>query len=326
MFYNLRRVLNQRLGKALYTIDPRTLREALARIGLRRGMTVVVHSQLSRLGYVQGGPSMVIDTLMETVGSEGCIVMPTYPTRNAGAVYLEEGHVFDVNKTPSAVGVLTEVFRTWPGVQRSLHPTNPVSAWGKDAGKIIEGHELSLTPYGDEAPYGRLARMEDSYNLMLETPVLSLLHHLQERVDFPNYTLDGVREVPVVDSEGRRRTVRTKVMRPRLPYYIAIPPWKGGDHDWAILHDFALMFPRTREREVRKLYRLGGYPQILNRRARLTAAGCLTSTKLGRGEIGMVRIKPFLDILIPELRELIERFRPYYDIARLQAEKLPRYS
>jgi hypothetical protein len=40
----------------------------------------------------------------------------------------------------------------------------------------------------------------------------------------------------------------------------------------------------------------------------------------------MVRIKPFLDILIPELRELIERFRPYYDIARLQAEKLPRYS
>jgi hypothetical protein len=113
--------------------------------------------------------------------------------------------------------------------------------------------------------------MDDSYNLMIETSVLSLLHHLQERVDFPNYTLDGVREVNVIDDAGNPRTVATKVMRPRLPYYIAIPSADAHDHEWAILHDFALMFPKTREREVEKLYRLKGYLPILERRKHLTA-------------------------------------------------------
>jgi aminoglycoside 3-N-acetyltransferase len=326
MFYTLRRNLNRRLAKALYSIDRRKLRDALASIGVARGMTVVVHSQLSQLGYVAGGPAMIIETLMETVTDSGCILMPTYPTRGSTAAYLDEGHAFDVRNTPSTVGALTEVFRTWPGVKRSLHPTNPVAAWGKHADWLLAGHERSLTPYGDDTPYGRLARMDDSYNLMMETPVLSLLHHLQERVNFPNYTLDETREVRVIDTAGATRTVTTKVMRQRLPYYIAIPSQGGGDHDWAILHDFALIFPRSRERMVRQLYRLGGYPPALERRAQLTSAGHLKATKLGRGEIGLLRIKPFLDTLIPELRALLDRFRGCYELSRLEAEDLPRYT
>jgi hypothetical protein len=201
-----------------------------------------------------------------------------------------------------------------------------MTAWGRHADRLLEGHERSLTPYGDETPFGRMARMDDAYNLLLETSVLSLLHHMQERVGFPNYTIEGVRELTVVDHDGNRRTVQTKVMRRRLPYYIAIPPEGAGDHDWAILHDFALMFPKSREREVARLYRLRGYPPIHSRRAKLAEAGILTSTRVGKGEIGMVRMKPFLDVLSPELTDLIVRFRPCYELARLEAEELPVYS
>jgi aminoglycoside N3'-acetyltransferase len=324
--HNIRRAINRHVNRAVYSVDKPTLKSAFSRIGIGKGMTVVVHSQLSRLGHIAGGPAMVVETLMEAVTEDGCIVMPTYPSRGSMAAYLDAGFVFDVRNTPSAVGALTETFRTWPGVKRSHHPTNPVAAWGKHAEALLHGHELSLTPYGDETPYGRLARMDDSYNLMMETPVLSLLHHLQERVNFPNYTLDGVREASFIDSSGAHRTVTTTVMRPGLPYYIAIPPQAHGHHDWALLHDFALMFPASREREVRRLYRLMGYPPIWQRRAQLTKAQCLQATRLGKGEIGIVRIKQFLQILIPELDELIERFRPCYELSRLATEELPRYT
>lgn len=326
MLYNFRRAISRKISKTFYSIDRRKLVEAFARLGLRKGMTVCVHSALSRLGHIDGGPAAVIQALMETVTEDGCIVMPSYATLDSVAVYLDQGRVFDVRKTPSAAGALTELFRTWPGVKRSLHPTNAMAAWGKHADMLLAGHELSLTPYGDETPFGRLARMEDSYILMLETCVLSLLHHLQERVDFPNYVLDGIRDVTVIDANGAKRVVRTKAMRQRIPYYIAIPPQDGPGNDWALLHDFALLFPKTREQEVRRLYRLGGYPQIFERRAQLTEAGCLAATRLGMGEIGLLHVKPFLDIEIPEFAAILARYRSCYDLAFLETAQLPRYT
>lgn len=327
MFYRLRRRARSEIARALYSIDRGKLVDAFSRVGLRPGMTVCVHSAMSRLGYLEGGPAAIIEALIETVGPDGCIVMPTYPSAGSVLDYLDSGEPFNVRTTKSAVGSLTEVFRNWPGVKRSLHPTNPVATWGKGGEALIESHELSPTPYGDETPYGRMARMDNSYNLMMETSVLSLLHHMQERVDFPNYALPGEREATVIDYEGNARTVTTKVMRPRIPYYIAIPSQDGRGVEWAILHDFALVFPKSREREVREMgYRMTGYSPIRNRRTQLEAAGCLNHTKLGKGEIGLLRIKPFLEILIPELEELIERYRPYYALEKLEAADLPRYS
>jgi hypothetical protein len=40
----------------------------------------------------------------------------------------------------------------------------------------------------------------------------------------------------------------------------------------------------------------------------------------------MVRMEPFLDVLIPELSELLARFRSCYELARLEAENLPLYT
>jgi len=254
--------------------------------------------------------------------------MPSYPTLGSMAKYLDANPVFDVRQTPSKVGSLTELFRTSPGTLRSAHPTNPLAAWGDGAEALLRDHEKSPTPYGDETPFGRLARMETSYILMIETPILSLLHHLQERVNFPNYLLPGEREATIIDWKGHRRIVRTRLLRPKIPYYIAIPPQGGhGEPDWAILHDFALIATRTREREIHRMkYRLGGWPPIAERRATLSKAGHFASTRLGKGEIALVRVKPFLETVAPELEALIERFRPYYELERLERTELPTYT
>jgi aminoglycoside 3-N-acetyltransferase len=324
MFYRLRRKLNRYRDEFLYRITHKSLLAALRRVGVEPGMTICVHSAMSRMGHFDGGPQMVIETLMEAVGTSGTVLMPSFPMSGTMVGWLDSGEVFDVRNTPSKVGTLTEVFRKTAGVQRSLHPTNPVAGSGRSAAEILRGHEKSLTPYGNETPYGRLSARNDGYVLMLSTYLLSILHHLQERVDFPNLYLPGERDVACIDGDGNRKVMRTRVMRPRVPYYIAIPGARGGEPDWAILHDYALPFPATRYQELEADgYKFEGYPAIYRRREELTAAGMLKTTRLGKSEIGLARAKPMMEKYERELGELIERYRPYYDADAIAARNLP---
>ena len=56
--------------------------DAFKKLGMQQGMTVMVHSSLSSLGYVCGGAQTVIRALLETVTREGTIVMATESWKN----------------------------------------------------------------------------------------------------------------------------------------------------------------------------------------------------------------------------------------------------
>lgn len=50
---------------------------ALEQIGVNKWQTIMVHTSLSSLGFVCGGAQIVIEALLESVGDEGTILMPT---------------------------------------------------------------------------------------------------------------------------------------------------------------------------------------------------------------------------------------------------------
>ena len=81
----------------------------LKELGLKQGDTVLVHSSLSSFGYVDGGADTVIDALLETVGKEGTVLVPTL----TGSEHLsaENPPVFDVRNTPCWTGKIPETFR-----------------------------------------------------------------------------------------------------------------------------------------------------------------------------------------------------------------------
>ena len=320
----LRRKGAVRFNKIFHRINRDRAIAAFKSVGVERGMTVCVHSALSQLGYVVGGPATIIEALMETVGSDGCILMPSFPMSGTIEQYLDEGKPFDVRNSPSRVGMITEIFRRHPDATRSLHPTNPLAGWGRGAEGYLRDHEKSLTPYGHDTPYGRLAKSDDAFILMLETHVHSYLLHLQERSDMPNFYLPETREASYIDWDGNLKTMQTTVMRTKVPYFIAIPPTCGDEPDWAKIQDFTLMFPRKRARRVyRAGYRFRGYPQIHRRREELVELGALNVGRLGKGEIGLLSAKKFVQRYEPELRELIARYRNFYDPERIAARNLP---
>lgn len=322
--WRFKRWLKREINRRFFCLDQAKILVALEAVGVKPGMAVCVHSALSRLGHIDGGPDTLINALMEAVGPDGALLMPSFSTAGSMVDWLDEGNVFDVRNTPSRVGLLTEVFRRREGVTRSLHPTSSLAGWGARAETFLLGHENSETPYGPETPYGLLAADDDGYILMMETYIHSLLHHIQERVEFPNMYLPDERSATIIDWEGNTRTVRTRAMRPRIPYFVAIPSLRAAEPDWAILHDFTLVFPRARRREIRKMdYRFDGYPVLYQRRDQLVKKGVLKVARLGRGEIGLLHVKSYLEYIEPEFRDLLKRFQPCYDVDRIAAMNLP---
>ena len=146
-------------------VTEQALRADLRALGLRSGMTVLVHSSLSSLGWVCGGSTAVIRALLAVVGSAGTLVMPAHSAGSDPAGWANPPvprpwwdtiratmPPFDPATTPTrGIGVIPEQFRTWPGVDRSYHPTGSFTAHGPLARRITAVQRLE-DPFGERSP------------------------------------------------------------------------------------------------------------------------------------------------------------------------------
>ena len=154
--------------------------DALEGLGIRKGQTIMVHTSMSSLGFVCGGAQVVIEALLEAVGSEGTVMMPTQSWKNldpTAGVHWEEPEswwpairehwpAYDKDLTPTnTMGRVAEMFRKWPGTRRSDHPARSVAAWGKYAEYLTADHDLSNI-FGEGSPIGKLYELDGSVLLI----------------------------------------------------------------------------------------------------------------------------------------------------------------
>lgn len=150
-----------------------TLIYDLKELGLKKGDLVLVHSSLSKLGWVCGREIAVIDALKEVVGETGTIVMPAFSGDNSHPglwqnppvskewieIIKEQMPPFHVKRTPlREMGRIAESFCFSEDVLRSNHPQVSFCAWGKDKEIITSVHPLSLG-FGKDSPLQRLYDM-----------------------------------------------------------------------------------------------------------------------------------------------------------------------
>jgi len=141
----------------------------------------------------------VIDALLETVGEEGTIVIPTH-SKNLAKVDLSEEQAvpnlswlfkilpYDADETPCTTGLIPESFRKRPSVLRSLHSVLSVAAAGSKAQEIVEtGREGSLKAWK------RVLQL-DGYVLLIgvDLGVCTAMHLAEERVSFPKQIVEKI--------------------------------------------------------------------------------------------------------------------------------------
>lgn len=141
-------------GKAWTKAD---LLQQLKDIGIVEGDTLLVHSSLSKIGFIKNGPADLVDALLESVGPDGHILMPDSPNASFQLDYVRTLKVFDVQNDPSRLGTVTEYFRKLPQSRRSKHPTEPVSCIGPDTSYFVDHHFGNLTPYNKSSPFYKVS-------------------------------------------------------------------------------------------------------------------------------------------------------------------------
>jgi aminoglycoside N3'-acetyltransferase len=125
-------------------------------LGLAAGSLVYVHSGMDGLNLAFPF-YRILFLIQEVIGPTGTVLFPTYPNhRMSSYEYLRQGKVFDVRRTPSYTGILTEFARRQRHAVRSLHPTKSVCAIGPAAREITATHHMSPYPYDTCSPYYKL--------------------------------------------------------------------------------------------------------------------------------------------------------------------------
>ncbi|MGW7003347.1 aminoglycoside N(3)-acetyltransferase [Streptomyces sp. NPDC054933] len=147
-----------------------SLASELREIGLRPGETLLLHSSLSSLGWVCGGPRAVVLALLDALGEDGTVVVPTHSGDNSDPAGWSNPPVpetwwadirasmppYDARTTPTrGVGVIPETVRNWPSALRSAHPQTSFAAVGPRAAEIVDGHALDCR-LGERSPLARL--------------------------------------------------------------------------------------------------------------------------------------------------------------------------
>lgn len=157
-----------------------SLVEDFARLGVKKGETLVVHASMSRMGWVCGGAETVVRALLESVGPEGTLVMPAQAGSNSDPKHWhhppvpkewwnrirEETPPFNPRTTPTrGMGAVAELFRTWPGTLRGSHPQSGFSALGPKAHLFAAEQPLAFD-FGEGSPVSAFYR-EDVRCLLL---------------------------------------------------------------------------------------------------------------------------------------------------------------
>ncbi len=110
--------------------------------------------------------------------------------------------------TPTTNGAIPDRFWRRQNVYRSLNPTHPFAAWGKNARRYTEAHHRTLT-MGSESPLGLLLE-DDGYGLLLGVGYrANTFHHVVEMSTGAPCLGLRTEAYPVQLTDGRRVEGRT---------------------------------------------------------------------------------------------------------------------
>jgi aminoglycoside 3-N-acetyltransferase len=150
--------------------DIEHLRHTLSELGIRQGGVLLVHASLGGTGLA---PTAVRDTLLDSLGPDGTLVVPAFTPENSDTSreYLlttegmdrQEREAFRASMPPfepdatacPTMGALAECVRTTRGSVRSSHPQTSFAGLGRRAAYLLSDHD-PFCHLGERSPMAAL--------------------------------------------------------------------------------------------------------------------------------------------------------------------------
>ena len=193
---------------------------------------VMVHSSVNNMKPMfTDSPLELVRMLMDWCGPGRTLAMPAFyfgdPAIGGAFDTFKQNPRFDLRRTPSMMGLATELFRRSKGVLQSRHPVYRVAAIGPLAGELTRGHERAGSPAGRGTPFEFMAK-HNTRIIGIGKPieVLTQAHHVDDLLgdDLPvprgpqqslEMTLvDGGEEIPI-ELRSRRLLWRFNIWKLR---------------------------------------------------------------------------------------------------------------
>lgn len=188
--------------------------EALKDVAIQPADGVLVHSAVQFLGQPEGGVGMYLDAILEILGPEGTIAVPTFNFSFA------RGKPFNPRETPSqGMGVFSEYVRIYPDSKRTPHPLQSLAILGRYADDLVSRDTISA--FGPGSAFERMLELNFKALLLgADVQAISMLHYIEQRAGVPyRYWKDFSGEVQTktgTEERTYRMYVRDLDLNPKL--------------------------------------------------------------------------------------------------------------
>jgi len=215
------------------------IQNAVCACGVEPGDILLVHSSFKSLGPVDGGAETVISGLLDAVGAEGTLVLPTFCQKEFEHAY-ETWHL----DKHSDVGYLTNYFRKREGSIRSDQATHSVAACGKKAAWLTQTHghthkrfgNMGDTPFSADSPWEKMYQ-ENAKILLLGVGPMS--------ITFRHYAEYLYIEAILQNLEDHPEYAEMKVRLHSHDKFMKLEPWPHVYNMWVYEQLEKLGIPKT---------------------------------------------------------------------------------
>ena len=190
--------------------------QGLVNLGLKTGDLLMVHSSLSSIGFVEGGAKTIVDCLLDVLGNEGTLVVPTFTYPSAFTDSADAMWVFDPSSTNSGVGSITNEVIRRSSSRRSIHLWHSVSSIGPLSELIVSAGRSSAWDF--DSPMSWILSNGGSI-LLLGVPYQNLTAIHVWEVEFQvDYRRDYYIERRLRKPDGKIEPLLSRVHSPKESY------------------------------------------------------------------------------------------------------------
>ena len=191
----------------MYDYVENDIKRILVKIGISSGDTIICHSNIGLFGRIKnftnkkGLCSIFFSSIFDIIGKKGTLLVPTFtthiPTNNK---------VFDVDKTPSKMGLFAEWVREHPKSIRSNDPFYSFAANGALASYFC--NNIPHNSFEKNSVFDKL-HAKNAKVLCLNHPGCTFLHYVERELNVP-YRFDKTFS-PSIIQNGHRITQNWKI-------------------------------------------------------------------------------------------------------------------